>query len=124
MLFLNEAATTEIYPNCHTLSLHDSLPISARIEFLDRAPKLREVGADAVVLVHRAYGPIEEAVRLPGRLADLALAHRADRVDAISAMRSEEHTSELQSLMRISYAVSCLKKKTSDKHKTSKQIIM
>src|SRR3546814_10908081 len=28
--------------------------------------------------------------------------------------RSEEHTSELQSLMRISYAVSCLKKKTSN----------
>src|SRR3546814_3992376 len=27
-------------------------------------------------------------------------------------MRSEEHTSELQSLMRISYAVFCLKKKT------------
>src|SRR3546814_5154990 len=31
-------------------------------------------------------------------------------------LRSEEHTSELQSLMRISYAVFCLKKK---KHKTS-----
>src|SRR3546814_1175417 len=29
-------------------------------------------------------------------------------------LRSEEHTSELQSLMRISYAVFCLKKKTSD----------
>src|SRR3546814_6492535 len=29
-----------------------------------------------------------------------------------SAVRSEEHTSELQSLMRISYAVLCLKKKT------------
>src|SRR3546814_2131633 len=29
--------------------------------------------------------------------------------------RSEEHTSELQSLMRISYAVFCLKKKTKDK---------
>src|SRR3546814_3760443 len=29
------------------------------------------------------------------------------------ALRSEEHTSELQSLMRISYAVFCLKKKTS-----------
>src|SRR3546814_4936451 len=29
--------------------------------------------------------------------------------------RSEEHTSELQSLMRISYAVFCLKKKTSNK---------
>src|SRR3546814_9977897 len=30
---------------------------------------------------------------------------------ALSASRSEEHTSELQSLMRISYAVFCLKKK-------------
>src|SRR3546814_10645115 len=31
--------------------------------------------------------------------------------------RSEEHTSELQSLMRISYAVFCLKKKKTNKHK-------
>src|SRR3546814_1630475 len=30
--------------------------------------------------------------------------------------RSEEHTSELQSLMRISYAVFCLKKKTTNTH--------
>src|SRR3546814_9836491 len=34
------------------------------------------------------------------------------RVPAPHAQRSEEHTSELQSLMRISYAVFCLKKKT------------
>src|SRR3546814_5745043 len=34
--------------------------------------------------------------------------------------RSEEHTSELQSLMRISYAVFCLKKK---KHKKQKMIL-
>src|SRR3546814_12570544 len=32
------------------------------------------------------------------------------------AYRSEEHTSELQSLMRISYAVFCLKKKKDKKH--------
>src|SRR3546814_6362243 len=32
--------------------------------------------------------------------------------DQIAEARSEEHTSELQSLMRISYAVFCLKKKT------------
>src|SRR3546814_3669721 len=31
-------------------------------------------------------------------------------------LRSEEHTSELQSLMRISYAVFCLKKKTKQQH--------
>src|SRR3546814_3172787 len=34
------------------------------------------------------------------------------------AYRSEEHTSELQSLMRISYAVSCLKKKNTNRRTT------
>src|SRR3546814_8697090 len=34
------------------------------------------------------------------------------------SLRSEEHTSELQSLMRISYAVFCLKKKTKTKSPT------
>src|SRR3546814_3120595 len=38
-------------------------------------------------------------------------------VDNVDIPRSEEHTSELQSLMRISYAVFCLKKKTNIKHK-------
>src|SRR3546814_9288126 len=33
-----------------------------------------------------------------------------------ACMRSEEHTSELQSLMRISYAVFCLKKKKKHRH--------
>src|SRR3546814_4423514 len=37
------------------------------------------------------------------------------RIDA-TGVRSEEHTSELQSLMRISYAVFCLKKKKKDKN--------
>src|SRR3546814_2281366 len=34
----------------------------------------------------------------------------------INSVRSEEHTSELQSLMRISYAVFCLKKKKQNKN--------
>src|SRR3546814_6087168 len=37
--------------------------------------------------------------------------------------RSEEHTSELQSLMRISYAVFCLKKKNKDKKNIAEQYI-
>src|SRR3546814_8136102 len=41
---------------------------------------------------------------LPGRMCD-------------SSLRSEEHTSELQSLMRISYAVFCLKKKKNNQNK-------
>src|SRR3546814_4039615 len=36
--------------------------------------------------------------------------------------RSEEHTSELQSLMRISYAVFCLKKKNKHKNTTDNEI--
>src|SRR3546814_2590989 len=37
---------------------------------------------------------------------------RSDQIAAFGEGRSEEHTSELQSLMRTSYAVFCLKKKT------------
>src|SRR3546814_1505269 len=37
--------------------------------------------------------------------------------EALQGTRSEEHTSELQSLMRISYAVFCLKKKKNTKNK-------
>src|SRR3546814_2501706 len=39
--------------------------------------------------------------------------HSGEKIERV-AVRSEEHTSELQSLMRISYAVFCLKKKTRD----------
>src|SRR3546814_3508604 len=40
---------------------------------------------------------------------------RSNAFISAGRLRSEEHTSELQSLMRISYAVFCLKKKTSRK---------
>src|SRR3546814_7633096 len=45
------------------------------------------------------------------------LRHRAVRGSRRAHHRSEEHTSELQSLMRISYAVFCLKKKISMRNK-------
>src|SRR3546814_8325236 len=45
-------------------------------------------------------------------LITAAGAGAASLVDSDSGRRSEEHTSELQSLMRISYAVFCLKKQT------------
>src|SRR3546814_6687813 len=55
------------------------------------------------VALHRLTAPLVELL---------------DAVGLDVALRSEEHTSELQSLMRISYAVFCLKKK---KHKQKPQ---
>src|SRR3546814_5482150 len=49
----------------------------------------------------------------PAGASDKLKAALADGVQII-VQRSEEHTSELQSLMRISYAVFCLKKKKTD----------
>src|SRR3546814_4407673 len=45
----------------------------------------------------------------------------AEEARASSATRSEEHTSELQSLMRISYAVFCLKKKKKRNSRTNRR---
>src|SRR3546814_4344558 len=53
---------------------------------------------------------IKALVDDPGRVAAMKA-----RVRDLYAARSEEHTSELQSLMRISYAVFCLKKKKHNK---------
>src|SRR3546814_3730683 len=50
-----------------------------------------------------------EAQKIAGKLDGLS-------VVLVRAARSEERTSELQSLMRISYAVFCLKKKKQNKH--------
>src|SRR3546814_4453944 len=45
------------------------------------------------------------------RIDDGMLARVVGATGELGGLRSEEHTSELQSLMRISYAVFCLKKK-------------
>src|SRR3546814_5412338 len=56
----------------------------------------------------------------PGRVRLLASASRDVQLQRLGDRReegrSEEHTSELQSLMRISYAVFCLKKKKNETH--------
>src|SRR3546814_6644209 len=84
-------------------------------------------------------GPLidEDAFTAMERALDAARAaggqvHGGGRVDvngqgsfyARPALRSEEHTSELQSLMRISYAVFCLKKKKENKTKRKSNDIL
>src|SRR3546814_5774952 len=53
-----------------------------------------------------------QTVGLAGRIAEQRRHHGGFDPAGHQLPRSEEHTSELQSLMRISYAVFCLKKKT------------
>src|SRR3546814_5287324 len=55
--------------------------------------------------------------RKPHPAAFFLLTRRKDETD-IAGAKSEEHTSELQSLMRISYAVFCLKKKNNTTNRT------
>src|SRR3546814_13317369 len=104
VFFFNDTATTEIYTYLHTLSLHDALPISS-------------IGSGAT-------SPTPSSISSGNHVASGAcMANRTRRRSARAGRgstpswrccgprRSEEHTSELQSLMRISYAVFCLKKK-------------
>src|SRR3546814_5252950 len=70
--------------------------------------------ADLVVATDTAFVPFEF------KQGDKYVGFDIDLWDAIAqdigVARSEEHTSELQSLMRISYAVFCLKKKITKQH--------
>src|SRR3546814_1168243 len=82
-----------------------------QLDVADRAFDLLHVRRHALVaLAADAVGPLHRLA-----FADRVLPRRADLgqvVGEVEGGRSEEHTSELQSLMRISYAVFCLKKKT------------
>src|SRR3546814_8250978 len=61
---------------------------------------------------------VAEVVAALDRIAASRAIPREEKRD----FRSEEHTSELQSLMRISYAVFCLKKKTTRTHSNNQQL--
>src|SRR3546814_9187240 len=72
-----------------------------------RRPQPRLLGAARRMRFRRV--DVGNAIFLPGEPEGVAID---------DAIRSEEHTSELQSLMRISYAVFCLKKKNNIPSKT------
>src|SRR3546814_7577039 len=67
----------------------------------------RTAGFEDAAQLHLFYG---DAVASPGSLVTF-LVWEDGAPGRVGHGRSEEHTSELQSLMRISYAVFCLKKK-------------
>src|SRR3546814_2019822 len=74
---------------------------------------------DSLNAYHRARAALLDVGVESGRELDelhqRVLRHDASLAGPVPpALRSEEHTSELQSLMRISYAVFCLTKKTTE----------
>src|SRR3546814_6990205 len=106
--FFNETATTVIYTYGHTLSLHDALPISRGV--LQNLIGYDEDGKIRICAGGRRYRALKlllKAKAIPGTF-EVPVEIRSK--DEALEIRSEEHTSELQSLMRISYAVFCLKK--------------
>src|SRR3546814_7874940 len=107
--FVKYTATTEIYTYGHTLSLHDARPIlfvRGRIHGCLCNCKRRA----------RCTGLGDSPRRPLGETGKACIERRP--VSQETCRRSEEHTSELQSLMRISYAVFCLKKKNKSKDTT------
>src|SRR3546814_8166704 len=97
----------------HVDPLFRSVSWQALMDGLGVRPRAHHPAIDRVAAgeVNRELGAMAEA--LAGFVATLP-AHEA----FLARHRSEEHTSELQSLMRISYAVFCLKKKNKKKHKS------
>src|SRR3546814_2899776 len=128
--FFNDTATTEIYTYLHTLSLHDALPIYRLAS--QRRDGLGKQAGVLLVMTLKSHGQVQHrflqqtafgAHLVSGNRFKLGAQRRIQDAYIGSAAvlafckciapghRSEEHTSELQSLMRISYAVFCLKKK-------------
>src|SRR3546814_9225681 len=84
-----------------------------RLQLLHRPVEEAEADGDAGdARIARACNVVDRVAQEDRPPAASALDHGVDRRGmGLGDARSEEHTSELQSLMRISYAVFCLKKK-------------
>src|SRR3546814_10130900 len=74
--------------------------------------KLPHLVVDLLQRADRGQRVLDQVGRVNHRPLRLRGRQRAEQSGSDGRKRSEEHTSELQSLMRTSYAVFCLKKKT------------
>src|SRR3546814_2842329 len=94
------------------------IPRSIRIDLTEQTP---EAVNETPCTFNPCFGPRQIALGWAVRQHEPANGVSAILFDNVIRIRSEEHTSELQSLMRISYAVFCLKKKKT-KHKRYNRI--
>src|SRR3546814_10314282 len=106
-----------------------ALPISSIISHRCAGSSHRCCLANSLAVACRLSGCDRTALRAPRgpkKTSQETCAVRVRRRIGVAPSprrhRSEEHTSELQSLMRISYAVFCLKKKKKTKNKTEQYV--
>src|SRR3546814_9180941 len=102
--------TVYVVPSAPAAKLAAIRSFGAELVFVEGAPLDAELEARRQAKVQgKAYvAPYNDIETMAGQgTLGMELARQAPDLD-----RSEEHTSELQSLMRTSYAVFCLKKKT------------
>src|SRR3546814_3418023 len=92
-------------------------PVSVRAEMEERRIQLQAGKAQLPICPQRKVGSeTRKPPRQPSQKSIVESPHVGSRLSGQGqpAARSEEHTSELPSLMRIPYAVFCLKKKTTN----------
>src|SRR3546814_2612620 len=97
-----------------TLSLHDALPISVGGRYSSerkQAENTDGIGGVLMLDASHKFNAFTPRAALRYDVTSQSSAYISYSQGFKSGLRSEEHTSELQSLMRISYAVFCLKKK-------------
>src|SRR3546814_4602200 len=114
MCFFNDTAAPEIYTYGPTLSLHDALPI-CRLRLAPQRDGHDWLASGSPLAAERWTRHGQSSALFP-RL------RRWQTVKRVMRRRSEEHTSEPQSLMRISYAVFCLQKKNTAKRYATQKI--
>src|SRR3546814_2664360 len=116
----------------------DDSVVWSRLAYSSATSPTGRTSARSAVKQTRAVSPSRNSGRLPELVIDMTMSlapsprRKTEKNEpsnslcttwlsmtfSAGAWRSEEHTSELQSLMRTSYTVSCLKQKQHDKHKT------
>src|SRR3546814_5370029 len=123
MIRLPLGTTRTAPPFPHTTLFRSFKAGGAYLALDERHPPARSarmlVSSAAPVLVT----PRDNLAQVEAILAELAQPPRVLIYEELHTRRSEEHTSELQSLMRTSYAVFCLKKKNNTRIHAKNKII-
>src|SRR3546814_2654010 len=113
-LALRQKITVPLEIGDYTDPYHVYAPLT-----IDFAPCMVAYRCDAFIGQYTCYQPSGSSGRY---FTFVGETNAGNNTNGIPVTRSEEHTSELQSLMRISYAVFCLKKKNKKTFKHNKTI--